>query len=441
MNRFHGYLLFLFADYKLLYLRNCILIIISDCQAIRLNLLKRYIIICRQASCIMVGGWCFAIVMALLPILGVSNYSKSAICLPMDVGTSVGLGYVSSLLLVNAAAFFIMCWCYCDMYTKVRGNETGAGQNDVTIAKRMAVLVFTDFVCLFPIAFFGLTTAFGVQLITVSESKILLVFFFPLNSCCNPFLYVIFTKQFKKDFFEILGRFGICEKRAAKYRMPYIYTSNPNSLSQSRSSSQHQLGHRIQRSTDSACLQRHSYLPDNPVTTHKTHNYFPPSTPNNTDADPSYRNSSSNQMTSTAVGDKDAVTTVVAVETTARKLSIVAESSSDPEETHHNSEEKRKDSTGRRKSDVPVHKTVRSISQYNTGHLLDRYGGSVGNGIPQIIKERKESQSTVVTLLSVLSSTTIDTTVDTSVDEPSEYCTDSNEAVHKIGGVTQLKLH
>ncbi|KAF2359436.1 Leucine-rich repeat [Trinorchestia longiramus] len=50
-----------------------------------------------------------------------------------------------------------------------------------------------------PIAFFSLTAAFGFHLITLEEAKVFTVFVFPFNSCCNPFLYALLTKQFKKD--------------------------------------------------------------------------------------------------------------------------------------------------------------------------------------------------------------------------------------------------
>jgi leucine-rich repeat-containing G protein-coupled receptor 6 len=63
----------------------------------------------------------------------------------------------------------------------------------------MALLVFTDFLCWSPIAFFSLTAAFGLQLISLEQAKVFTVFILPLNSCCNPFLYAILTKQFKKD--------------------------------------------------------------------------------------------------------------------------------------------------------------------------------------------------------------------------------------------------
>ena len=63
----------------------------------------------------------------------------------------------------------------------------------------MALLVFTDFICWAPIAFFALTATCGLHLITLEQAKVFTVFILPLNSCCNPFLYAILTKQFKKD--------------------------------------------------------------------------------------------------------------------------------------------------------------------------------------------------------------------------------------------------
>ncbi|KAG5888465.1 hypothetical protein JTB14_017696 [Gonioctena quinquepunctata] len=84
------------------------------------------------------------------------------------------------------------------MYCAIRGSQAW-NSNDSRIAKRMALLVFTDFLCWSPIAFFALTAAFGLQLISLEQAKVFTVFVLPLNSCCNPFLYAILTKQFKKD--------------------------------------------------------------------------------------------------------------------------------------------------------------------------------------------------------------------------------------------------
>jgi len=89
---------------------------------------------------------------------------------------------------------------------------------DTTVAKRMALLVFTDFACWAPIAFFGLTAVAGYPLIDMTNSKILLVFFYPLNSCANPFLYAILTRQYRRDLFILLARYGLCTQRASKYK-------------------------------------------------------------------------------------------------------------------------------------------------------------------------------------------------------------------------------
>lgn len=90
--------------------------------------------------------------------------------------------------------------------------------NDMTIAKRMALLVFTDFACWAPIAFFGLTAVAGYPLIDLTNSKILLATIYPLNSCANPFLYVIFTKQYRRDFFILVSRYGLCTNKALRYK-------------------------------------------------------------------------------------------------------------------------------------------------------------------------------------------------------------------------------
>lgn len=104
------------------------------------------------------------------------------------------------------------------MYLSIVGQQTRATMSDLTVAKRMALLVFTDFACWAPIAFFGLTAVAGHPLISVTNSKFLLVFFYPLNSCANPYLYAILTKQYRRDFFILTSRYGFCSERAARYK-------------------------------------------------------------------------------------------------------------------------------------------------------------------------------------------------------------------------------
>ncbi|XP_049878273.1 lutropin-choriogonadotropic hormone receptor-like [Pectinophora gossypiella] len=152
----------------------------------------------RHAAAVMAVGWAFSLTAAALPLLGVSDYRKFAVCLPFETSTPTSLGYVVALLVINGVAFLVLLGCYLKMYCAIRGSQAW-NSNDSRIAKRMALLVFTDFLCWSPIAFFALTAAFGAQLVSLEEAKVFTVFVLPLNSCCNPFLYAILTKQFKKD--------------------------------------------------------------------------------------------------------------------------------------------------------------------------------------------------------------------------------------------------
>ncbi|PNF24003.1 hypothetical protein B7P43_G08640 [Cryptotermes secundus] len=173
------------------------------------------------AGKIMAVGWLYAVAMAALPLMGVSGYSKTSICLPMENQDSADLTYLVMLLSFNGLAFWVICACYGRMYCSIRGGQDAAAalaRSDMTVAKRMALLVFTDFACWAPIAFFGLTALAGHPLIDVPHTKILLVFFYPLNSCANPYLYALLTQQYRRDLFIMLSRYGLCSQRAARYK-------------------------------------------------------------------------------------------------------------------------------------------------------------------------------------------------------------------------------
>ncbi|XP_012869595.1 PREDICTED: thyrotropin receptor [Dipodomys ordii] len=172
----------------------------------------------RHAYTIMIGGWVCCFLLALLPLVGISSYAKVSICLPMDTETPLALAYIVLVLLINVVAFVIVCFCYVKIYITVRNPQYNPRDKDTKIAKRMAVLIFTDFMCMAPISFYALSALMNKPLITVTNSKILLVLFYPLNSCANPFLYAIFTKAFQRDVFILLSKFGFCKRQAQSYQ-------------------------------------------------------------------------------------------------------------------------------------------------------------------------------------------------------------------------------
>uniref|UniRef100_A0AAY4EZT8 G-protein coupled receptors family 1 profile domain-containing protein n=1 Tax=Denticeps clupeoides TaxID=299321 RepID=A0AAY4EZT8_9TELE len=186
----------------------------------------------RHAAVIMAGGWAFAWLAALLPATGVaSSYDKVSICLPMDVETPLSQGYVVLVLLLNVVAFLAVCACYLRIYTTVHNPQVIApltSMSDARVAKRMAVLIFTDFLCMAPISFFAISAALKWPLITVSHAKVLLVLFYPINSCANPFLYAFFTKSFKRDFFVLASHFGCFKAQAQMYRTETSSVQNGN---------------------------------------------------------------------------------------------------------------------------------------------------------------------------------------------------------------------
>ncbi|XP_071485754.1 follicle-stimulating hormone receptor-like [Diadema antillarum] len=187
----------------------------------------------RLAARIMIAGWLFAILVAVLPLFNVGNYGITSMCLPFYVESKDGtatITYVAIVLFVNTIAFAVICLCYIKMYLTVRNPHTVMQRKDSKVAKRMAVLVFTDFACWAPMALFGLSMVFGHHILTTNQTKIFIVLFYPINSCANPFLYAIFTKAFRRDLYLLLAKHGMCEKQAMKYHP--TATSGQRSVSQ-----------------------------------------------------------------------------------------------------------------------------------------------------------------------------------------------------------------
>lgn len=80
----------------------------------------------------------------------------------------------------------------------VRQDSTKAArQEDRQILVRTLVLIGTDMLCWLPTLFFGITAAMGIPLITLTNAKICLILFYPINSCANPLIYVYMTKIWK----------------------------------------------------------------------------------------------------------------------------------------------------------------------------------------------------------------------------------------------------
>ena len=60
-------------------------------------------------------------------------------------------GYIIALLALNIGAFVLVFVCYASIFLQVRGSSASRA-SDMHLARRMALLVFTDFVCWGPVA-------------------------------------------------------------------------------------------------------------------------------------------------------------------------------------------------------------------------------------------------------------------------------------------------
>lgn len=181
------------------------------------------------AARIMFLGWLYAFASAMLPIFAdINSYSKTSICLPMRTAHLADRLFIFVLLFVDSTAFVIIFACYLRMYLLIIRQKTQATAKERTVAMRMALLVSTDFACWAPIIFFSTTALFGWPLISVTNSKILIVFFYPLNSMANPFLYVISTRQYRRDLNYLTTRWSVWRKNLFKRNQDSCYYSNNN---------------------------------------------------------------------------------------------------------------------------------------------------------------------------------------------------------------------
>ena len=62
-------------------------------------------------------------------------------------------------MLFNMAAFLLVCYCYARIYLSVHNPALATRHGD---AKRMAVLIFIDFLCMAPISLFAILAALHI---------------------------------------------------------------------------------------------------------------------------------------------------------------------------------------------------------------------------------------------------------------------------------------
>ncbi|TKR88769.1 hypothetical protein L596_012960 [Steinernema carpocapsae] len=146
---------------------------------------------------LMFGGYIFSFTMAIGPWFGVSSYETSSICLPLSIDSIVDQAYLVVGLVFNSVAFIGVIMCYIMISFMLCNPNTPSRDEDTHIIAKMAILIGTDMACWMPTLFFGLTAALNHPLISLTNAKVFLIVFYPINSLCNPVLYCLATKVAK----------------------------------------------------------------------------------------------------------------------------------------------------------------------------------------------------------------------------------------------------
>ena len=138
-----------------------------------------------RATLILLFGWVFAGVFALLPLLDVNSYSSVAICLPFDVISTKGRFYIAVLMGTNLLAFAIIL--ICSFYLCCRLGKITIYNSK--IFRVMFVLTVIVFMCWAPSIIFSLAALSKHAMIDTSTAKWFVLLVLPISACINPFQY------------------------------------------------------------------------------------------------------------------------------------------------------------------------------------------------------------------------------------------------------------
>ena len=176
---------------------------------------------------VMFFGWILGIIMGFLPLVGISSYTTTAICLPFDVTEPEDIGYVFFLLLATGLSFLVIALAYIVIFYKVfcskekRQLQSSGSKwkTELKVALRMSLLIITNFACWFPIALLGSSAAFGMPIVNNLEfAKVVMVFVFPINAMLNPILYSLSTRIFRENIVLLLNKCGACKRQGSDIR-------------------------------------------------------------------------------------------------------------------------------------------------------------------------------------------------------------------------------
>ena len=156
----------------------------------------------RQSAKIACGiAWAIGFALAVIPFLPMTYhwrfYGQTGICIPLPITRNIvnGRRYSFAIMSVlNLILFVLIAVGQVFIFLSVRHNSIASDptrqSRDIAIARTLATIVLTDFLCWFPIGLLGLLASVGVPI--PDEVNVgIAIFVLPLNSALNPFLYTL----------------------------------------------------------------------------------------------------------------------------------------------------------------------------------------------------------------------------------------------------------
>nr|KAG5706850.1 hypothetical protein BaRGS_004185 [Batillaria attramentaria] len=155
----------------------------------------------RNALTICGATWAVGLTLATLPLFQITweFYGQNGICLPLPItqrpfagqqyafGVFVILNFLIFLVIGAGQALILHSIC-----SSAKATMRDDHKREITVARRLFLIVFTDFCCWFPVGLMGLLVLGGVPIPGV-VNVLAAVFVLPLNSAVNPFLYTLNT--------------------------------------------------------------------------------------------------------------------------------------------------------------------------------------------------------------------------------------------------------
>ncbi|KAH9496643.1 hypothetical protein Btru_009916 [Bulinus truncatus] len=178
----------------------------------------------KQASIVMCFMWILVFVLASLPLLGFGYfenfYGRSGVCLALHVTPDKRPGWeysVGVFIVMNFTSFLLIASSYLWMFSVAKKTRSAVrsaeSKTDSAMARRMTLIVMTDFCCWIPIIILGFVSLAGTR----ADDQVyawIAVFVLPLNSAMNPVIYTLSTAPF----------LGNLRKRANRFRKSFIHS-------------------------------------------------------------------------------------------------------------------------------------------------------------------------------------------------------------------------